>query len=67
MTTTETELQKILSNQIDLCNEMVDKLFDRFQKNKISKEDYYPKIQKWDDKKYQYINELNILQNEKNT
>lgn len=54
----------ILNKQISLCNEMLESLHKRFSKNQISEEDFYTKMQEWDEKKYNYINKIeNIKEN----
>ena len=52
------QMTDILNEQISLCDEMLEILHKRFLKNQISKEDFYTKMQEWDEKKYNYINEI---------
>ena len=47
-----------LKISITIASEMVDSLFIRFQNRKITTDEYYRLMEKWDDKLYNYRKEL---------
>jgi len=61
MKTTTQQILDLLKNQISLCDEMLEKTHNRYLSNKISKEEFYPKMKKWDDKREVYAKELELL------
>jgi len=56
--TRKQQMIESLKISITIASEMVDSLFIRFQNRKITTDEYYRLMEKWDDKLYNYRKEL---------
>ena len=56
--TTEQQLSDTYKRQIKICEEAIDRLFDRWQKGVVPNDEYYSKINIWDDRRHEAANNL---------
>lgn len=60
--TTEQQLSDTYKSQIKTCDEAIDRAMNLRQKGRISDEEYYSRINQWDDKRHKSSTKLARLE-----